>query len=271
MMEKRNHMMEHMDHYRKLLILEPRGYPCQNANFILPPTVPEAAFGFVIAEQNCIYPAMSGHNSLCVATALLETGRIPMTEPRTSFVLEAPAGLIRFDAECRGGKVVSIELRNQPAFCRPEDMNVTIDVPHFGRVTLDVAYGGMFYAIVDAASVGLSLEPQHGREICRLGEMVKVAAREQHPVDHPEHEYPGPDILVFREPATPMPCGGLRARNAVVMSNNVLDWWAPAPAAPMPPPATRTLRVHRTPATRRADAQPCTARTAGKGPRRGRA
>ena len=136
-----------------------------------------------------------------------------MTEPRTSFVLEAPAGLIRFDAECRGGKAVSIELRNQPAFCRPEDMDVTIDVPHFGRVTLDVAYGGMFYAIVDAASVGLSLEPQHGREICRLGEMVKVAAREQHPVDHPEHEYPGPDILVFREPATPMPCGGLRARS----------------------------------------------------------
>ena len=105
MMEKRDHMRDHMDSVRKLLLLEPRGYPCQNADYVLPSTRPEAAFGFVIAEQNAIYPAMSGHNALCVATALLETGRVPMTEPRTRFTLEAPAGLIEFDAECRDGKV----------------------------------------------------------------------------------------------------------------------------------------------------------------------
>ena len=105
MMEKRDYMRDHMDSVRKLLLLEPRGYPCQNADYVLPPTRPEAAFGFVIAEQNAIYPAMSGHNALCVATALLETGRVPMTEPRTRFTLEAPAGLIEFDAECRDGKV----------------------------------------------------------------------------------------------------------------------------------------------------------------------
>ena len=93
--------------------------------------------------------------------------------------------------------------------------------------TLDVAYGGMWYAIVDAASVGLRLEPSQGREICRLGEMIKVAAREQHTVHHPELTYPGPDILVFREPATQLPGGELHARNAVVMSNNVLDWARP--------------------------------------------
>jgi len=104
------------------------------------------------------------------------------------------------------------------------------------QVSVSVAYGGMQYAIVDAASVGLRLEPQHGREICRLGEMIKVATREQHPVSHPEFDYPGPDILVFREPAeaqrpraagsggTPLP---LRARNTVVMSNGVLDWERP--------------------------------------------
>merc|ERR1712087_162670 len=97
-------MMANMDGLRKLLMLEPRGYPCQNADFILPPTRAEAAFGFVIAEQNAIYPAMSGHNTICVATALLETGMVPMEEPCTKFVLEAPAGLIDIEAVCRNGK-----------------------------------------------------------------------------------------------------------------------------------------------------------------------
>jgi proline racemase len=195
---------------------------------------------------------------------------VPMTEP-SEFALDTPAGLVKIRAECANGRATSITLENAPAYCRARDLDVAVDVPELGRVAVDIAYGGMQYAIVDAASVGLRLEPAHGREICRLGEMIKVATREQHPVDHPEFSYPGPDNLVFRGPATRGADGRLRARNAVVMSNNVLDWCAPAPAAPMPPPATRTLRVHRTPATRRADAQPCTARTAGSGPRRGRA
>ena len=87
----------------------------------------------------------------------------------------------------------------------------------------------MFYVIVDAASVGLRLEPAHGKQICRLGEMIKIATREQHPVNHPEFDYPGPDIIVFREPAERRPAtagkpASLRARNAVVMSNGTLDW-----------------------------------------------
>ena len=172
--EKREHMMAHMDDFRKLLLLEPRGYPCQNADYILPPTHPEAAFAFVIAEQNKIYPMMSGHNTMCVATALLETGMVPMEEPVTRFALEAPAGLIRIEAECHAGRATSINFRNQPAFCRREDMDLTIDVPHFGPVPVTISYGGMWYAIVDAAAVGLTLEPEHGREIVRLGEMIKV-------------------------------------------------------------------------------------------------
>merc|ERR550514_1761314 len=83
----------------------------------------------------------------------------------------------------------------------------------------------MWYAIVDAASVGLELLPENGKQICRLGEMIKVAAREQHPVNHPEFDYPGPDILAFRGPADPG--SGASARNAVVMSNGELDWDRP--------------------------------------------
>ena len=86
----------------------------------------------------------------------------------------------------------------------------------------------MQYAVVDAARIGLTLEPRFGRELCRIGEMIKVAARQQHPVNHPEFDYPGPDILVFRGPGTRLPGGGgLRARNAVVMSNGELDWDRP--------------------------------------------
>lgn len=225
--------MRELDSYRKLLLQEPRGYPCQNADFVLPSTRADAAYGVVIAEQGFIYPMMSGHNIICVATALLESGMVPMCEPVTEFGLDVPAGLVRIHAECRGGKAERITIHNEPAFCRPRDMDVTVNVPTLGDVKVDIAYGGMHYVIVDAASVGLApLDPSRGREICRLGEMIKVATREQHPVAHPTHDYPGPDILVFREPATRRPAvpGGppvLHARNTVVMSNGVLDWERP--------------------------------------------
>eukprot|EP00747_Dinoflagellata_sp_TGD_P129979 gnl/TRDRNA2_/TRDRNA2_174766_c0_seq1.p1 gnl/TRDRNA2_/TRDRNA2_174766_c0~~gnl/TRDRNA2_/TRDRNA2_174766_c0_seq1.p1 ORF type:complete len:384 (-),score=63.53 gnl/TRDRNA2_/TRDRNA2_174766_c0_seq1:83-1234(-) len=224
-MEKRRYMMDHLDGLRKLLITEPRGYPCQNANVIVPPCHPDASFGFVIMEQNKIYPAMSGHNAMCVATALLETGMVPMQEPFTEFALEAPCGLVKVKAACSGGKATKIHLMNQPAFVPPGKLGVSVEVPTLGTVTLDIAYGGMFYAIVDAASVGLELKTDRGKDICRLGEMIKVAAREQHPVNHPEFDYPGPDNMVFRGPA---PAGSrANSQNAVVMTNGVLDWDRP--------------------------------------------
>merc|ERR1719242_2904535 len=111
--EKRKYMMDHLDHIRLLLLQEPRGYPCQNANAIVPPCHPSAEYGFIIMEQNKIYPAMSGHNTICVATALLETGMVPMIPDdddedsigddgsfETTFMLEAPAGLIQIKALC---------------------------------------------------------------------------------------------------------------------------------------------------------------------------
>lgn len=231
MYEKRSRMMEpDMDAIRKLLLLEPRGYPCQNVDYVLPPSGehPEAAFGVIIGEQNCIYPAMSGHNLICTATALMETGMVPMAEPVTEFKLETPAGLVGVSAQCAGGKATRVTLKNVPSFCRPEDVDVEVDVPGgVGKVRLDVAYGGMFYAIVDAASVGLEILPRNGKELCRVGEMIKVACREQHPVNHPEYDYPGCDILVFTE-GRRREGGAVHARNTVIMSNGQLDWDRPA-------------------------------------------
>jgi len=230
MMEKRLRMMKpDLDALRKLLLLEPRGYPCQNVNFVLPPTgcYPSAAYGVVIAEQGKVYPAMSGHNMMCVATALLETGMVRMQEPVTDFDLETPGGLISVSAVCQHGKAVEITLKNVPSFCRPEDMDVEIHVPELGKVSLDVAYGGMFYAIVDAASLNLELNSSNGREICRLGEMIKTACREQHPVNHPEFEYPGCDILAFTG-SQHRKGDQFYGKNAVVMSNGKLCWTKPA-------------------------------------------
>lgn len=152
-----------------------------------------------------------------------------MKAAKTTFALEAPAGLIEVVAECDldRGKVTQVTLRNQPAFCRPQDMDVLIDVPHVGEVMVDVAYGGMHYAIVDAQTIGLSLDPSNGREVCRIGEMIKIAAKEQHPVNHPCFDYPGCDILVFRDGKHENRDGAIHAKNVVVMSNGTLDWERP--------------------------------------------
>ena len=230
MMEMRQHMMDEADDLRLLLITEPRGYPCQNVDYVLPPSAaaPDADFGVVIGEQNKIYPAFSGHNLICTATALVETGMVPMVAPVTRFSLEAPAGVIEIEAACdeRSGKVTGVTLHNQPAFVAPEGLGVVVDVPHgVGRVELDVAFGGMWFAVADAGALGLELEPSRGRELCRVGEMIKKAAREQVPVAHPELDYPGPDILAWRGPPSAAGAArGAHARNTVVMSNGDLDW-----------------------------------------------
>ena len=230
--KKRLHMMQHMDRLRRILLLEPRGYPCQNVDYIFEPSSPGANIQYVIGEQNKIYPLMSGHNTVCVATAVLETGIVPMVEPLTHFTLEAPAGPIEVTAECHQGKATSIALRNTVSFV--EHLDVVVEVPHgIGNVTVDVAYGGMWYCVVDLKQFAdennhlppLQLDPAHASELCRVGEMIKVACREQYPVNHPDIDYPGCDILVFR--GAPTEGSGAHARNTVVMSNNELDWNRP--------------------------------------------
>src|SRR5437870_11448020 len=115
MFEKRVYLEQHADHLRKRMLREPRGYPGLCCNLILPPTRAEAAAGYVIMEQTD-YPPMSGSNTICVATVLLETGMLPMQEPVTELILEAPAGLIRVTAECANAKVKSVTFRNVPSF-----------------------------------------------------------------------------------------------------------------------------------------------------------
>src|SRR6185503_18139035 len=171
------------DDLRLRMVREPRGFPAANCNLVLPSSNPEAAAGYVIMEQ-VEYPGMSGTNTMCVVTALLETGSLPMVEPVTELTLESPAGLIRVRADCRDGKVTSVTFRNVPAFATHID--AAVEVPHLGTVMVDVAYGGMFYVIASAEAFGLRLTPDEGADIVRITEMIKAAANDQLPVVHPE-------------------------------------------------------------------------------------
>jgi proline racemase len=223
MFEKMQWLASHQDGLRRRMLREPRGYPAANCNLVLPPTHPEADAGFVIMEQ-VEYPPMSGTNTICVTTALLETGMVPMIEPVTELTLEAPAGLIRVRAHCARGKVTRVTFRNVPAFA--VHLDAAIEVPALGRVTVDVAWGGMFYVIADAAPFGLSLRPEEGREITRIGEMIKAAAREQLPVVHPENSDVR-DVTIAQLSAPPLSPENHR-RNAVIVSTGTLDWNRPS-------------------------------------------
>jgi proline racemase len=223
MFDKMRHLAEHGDALRRLMLREPRGYPAANCNVILPPTRPEADAGFVIMEQT-EYPGMSGTNTMCVATVLLETGMVPMREPVTELVLEAPAGLIRVRAECGGGRVTRVTFRNVPAFAVHLDRPV--EVPQLGTVTVDVAWGGMFYVIADAAALGLRLTPDEGRDIVRVSEMIKAAAREQLPVVHPEQ--PGFAGITIAQLSGPPSRPDAHLKNVVTVSTGRLDWHRPA-------------------------------------------
>ncbi|MGH9595043.1 MAG: proline racemase family protein, partial [Bryobacteraceae bacterium] len=222
MFEKMTYLATKSDSLRRRMLREPRGYPAANCNLILPPTLPEADAGMIIMEQ-VEYPPMSGTNTICVATALIETGMVKVTEPLTKLALDTPGGLVRVEAEVRNGKAVRVTFENVPSFA--VHLDKSIEVPGLGTVVVDVAYGGMFYVITDATKFGLKLTPDEGRDIVRIGEMVKLAAREQLPVSHPENPaIAGVTIAVLSgNPILP----GAHAKNAVVVSTGTPHWGHP--------------------------------------------
>jgi proline racemase len=220
MFDKRVYLEDHLDDLRRLLLFEPRGSVVQNANVVLPSSHPDAVLGYVILEST-EYPAMSGSNTICVATVLLETGMVPMTEPVTELTLEAPAGLIHLRCECRDGKVTNVRFTNQPAFAY--HLRAPIEVEGRGTLTVDVAWGGMAYVLVDAASLGFGLTPDEGRDLCLVGQEVKRAGAEQLPAVHPEDSrLPGITQTEFTGPLR-RENGRLTSRNAVVVSPGRLD------------------------------------------------
>ncbi|MDH5642677.1 MAG: proline racemase family protein, partial [Gemmatimonadota bacterium] len=221
-MEKRLYLAEHGDRLRRLMLTEPRGYPALCCNLVVPSQDPRADWGFIIMEQT-EYPAMSGSNTICVATVLIETGMVEASEPVTRLTLEAPAGLIEISARVREGKVTSVTFENVPAFAA--HLDATLEVPGIGSVLVDVAWGGMFYVIAEAEQFGLSLKPNEGREISRIGEMLRQAAFEQLEVRHPE--LPQISGVSISQLSGPPHLPSSDRRNAVVVSTGGLDWTRP--------------------------------------------
>jgi proline racemase len=217
--ERMQWMLQNADDIRLLMLREPRGYPALCCNVIVPPCHPEADAGFIIMEQT-EYPPMSGSNTICVTTVLLETGIVKMTEPVTELVLEAPAGLIRVRAECRNGKVTRVTFRNVPAFAMHLDR--IIQVSGYGDIRVDIAWGGMFYVIADAAQFGLEVRPDTGADMVRATEAMRAAAAEQLPVIHPENkEITGPTIGQLTAP--PPPGSAFDGLGAVTVSTGTFD------------------------------------------------
>jgi len=206
------------DSLRRLLLREPRGSVAVHANLIVPPTRDDCAAGYIIMEPT-EYPAMSGSNTICVATVLLETGMVEMREPETTVRLEAPAGVVEVTARCRDGKCESVELTNVPCFAAHVDAQLEVEA--LGSITVDVAFGGMWYAIADARALGFALEPSEARELSRVGELIRLAARAQLPCVHPENpEIAGVSIVQIAEPWQGV---GKVTKNAVVVAPGRLD------------------------------------------------
>lgn len=215
MFEKARYLETQADDLRNFLLQEPRGKVTQCVNLVLPATDPRAQAGFIIIEPDS-YPPMSGSNTICTVTVLLETGMIPMQEPETLLTLEAPGGLIRVKATCRDGKCERVTFTNVPAFVF--HLDYPVEVPGLGTINVDVAYGGMIYALVDAKALGYELVPSEARELVEVGERIKKAAAEQAPAVHPEN----PEIHTINQTQFYGPLrteqGIKTARNTVIVS-----------------------------------------------------
>lgn len=165
---------------RNFVLNEPRGGVFRHVNLLVPPKHPEADAAFIIMEPEDT-PPMSGSNSICVSTVLLDGGLVPMTEPETRLVLEAPGGLVR--AECRDGKAQRIFVENLPSFAARLDVPLTVE--GLGTITVDTAYGGDSFVIVDAAALGFALVPDEAHAIARMGVQITAAADAQIGFHHP--------------------------------------------------------------------------------------
>lgn len=216
--EKMQDMAANHDDIRLQMLREPRGNPGLCGNAIVPPCHPEADAGFIIFEQT-EYPPMSGSNTICVVTVLLETGIVPMQEPVTELTLEAPAGLIRVRAECRDGKVTRVEFKNVPAFA--VHLDAPVEVAGLGTVAVDVAWGGMFFVLAEAETLGVALDADNGAEIVRVSEAIRHATAEQLPVVHPENpDITGPTITnLWGAPVA----DGTDGRGAITISTGPFD------------------------------------------------
>ncbi|MBN7756663.1 proline racemase family protein [Nitratireductor aquimarinus] len=205
---------------RNFVLNEPRGGVFRHVNLLVPPKDPRADAAFIIMEPEDT-PPMSGSNSICVSTVLLDGGILPMTEPVTELVLEAPGGLVRVRAECANGKAQRIFVQNLPSFAARLD--APLEVEGLGTLSVDTAYGGDSFVFVDAQALGFSLEPDEAHDLARLGVKITAAANEALGFHHPENpDWRHISFCLFAGPVE-RDADGLRAGAAVAIRPGKID------------------------------------------------
>lgn len=204
---------------RAFLLNEPRGGVFRHVNLLVPPVDPTADMGFIIMEPEHT-PPMSGSNSMCVATVLLETGIIPMSEGLNALRLEAPGGVIDVAAECRDGKAERVTITNVPSFVG--ELDRYLDVDGYGSLRVDTAFGGDSFVMVDAADIGFAIEPSEAADLASVGNAITRAANEQLSFSHPEKDW---SHFSFCQIAGPLSRdeSGFAMRNTVVIDPGKLD------------------------------------------------
>lgn len=211
MSEKMLNMRDNFDDIRTFLISEPRGAPNTSLAILTEPTLPEADAGVLYCESHGYMP-MCGHNTIGVATMLIETGMVDVNEPTTEIALETAAGMVRIVACVDNGRVRNVTFRNAPCFLAGMDLEVEFNGK---RILFDAAYGGNFYAIIDASSLDLSLRPENLRKIIETGQQIKDRINTVHEITHPTEKYlRGVSLVEFVEP--------LRKEGDVLLSKNTV-------------------------------------------------
>ncbi|WP_282152001.1 trans-3-hydroxy-L-proline dehydratase [Ruegeria atlantica] len=217
--EQRTHIANDQT-LRNFVLNEPRGGVFRHVNLLVPPKHPDADAAFIIMEPEDT-PPMSGSNSICVATVLLDSGIISIQEPETILTLEAPGGLVRVRAECRGGRAERIHVQNLPSFAGK--LSVPLEVPGLGTLTVDTAFGGDSFVVVDAAKLGFDITQDEAREIARTGVTITNAANAQLGFSHPENpEWTHISFCAFCGPLEKTPTGW-RGKSAVAIQPGKVD------------------------------------------------
>jgi proline racemase len=205
---------------RNLVLNEPRGGVFRHVNLLVPAKSPKAQMGFIIMEPEDT-PPMSGSNAICVATVLLDTGIVAMTEPETRLVLEAPAGLIEVTARCRCGKAEAITLTNVPAFA--DRLQVPMELPGAGTIVVDTAFGGDSFVMADAKSLGFAVVADEARDLAVVGRKLVAAANEQLGFRHPVLSGWDRISFAFLTGQLEREAGTLTSRNACVINPGKID------------------------------------------------
>lgn len=216
MIEKMLYMREHHDDFRKLLMYEPRGHGVMSGCILTEPCDPTADIGVVFIETGGYLP-MCGHDTIGVCTALIEAGMFP--SDKTTLRLDTPAGLVEAKLTIDDGKVTQVTFTNIPSFLYQKDIEV--DIAGIGRITLDIAYGGNFYALVDAKQISLELTTDHAAEIVHKAIAIRGAINQNVEVVHPEN--PVIRGLTHIEFYTDPVDKAADCRNAVVIPPGAID------------------------------------------------